>query len=123
MFVISIGLLLHLYVLLHSIFSLTYTLLLISSLRSHHSTNIPQLLLLDILLTAGIPWTLIALTIFLDWVMIITGLVGALTSSSYKWGYFVFAMLALFGITYNVLWTAREYAGRLGPRVDRTSVV
>ena len=52
--------------------------------------------------------------------MIITGLVGALTSSSYKWGYFVFAMLALFGITYNVLWTAREYAGRLGPRVHKT---
>lgn len=52
--------------------------------------------------------------------MIITGLVGALTSSSYKWGYFVFAMLALFGIAWNVLWTAREYAQRLGPRVYHT---
>lgn len=52
--------------------------------------------------------------------MIITGLVGALTRSSYKWGYFVFAMLALFGIAWNVLWTAREYAGRLGPRVYHT---
>lgn len=52
--------------------------------------------------------------------MIITGLVGALTSSSYKWGYFVFAMLAIFGIAWNVLWTAREYAGRLGKRVYNT---
>lgn len=55
--------------------------------------------------------------------MIITGLVGALTSSSYKWGYFVFAMLALFGIAWNVLWTAREYAQRLGPRVYKTFLV
>ena len=69
------------------------------------------------------PWTLIALTIFLDWVMIISGLVGALTASSYKWGYFVFAMLALFGVAWNVLWTAREYAGRLGKRVYNTFLV
>lgn len=69
------------------------------------------------MLTAGCPWTIIAATIFLDWVMIITGLVGALTASSYKWGYFAFAMVALLGVAWNVLWTAREYARRLGPTV------
>ena len=82
-----------------------------------------KLLLLDIMLTAGCPWTIIAATIFLDWVMIITGLVGALTASSYKWGYFAFAMIALFGIAWNVLWTAREYARRLGSTVLHTFLV
>lgn len=44
------------------------------------------LLLLDILLTAGMPWHVIVWTIFLDLVMIVMGLVGALTKTVYKWG-------------------------------------
>jgi len=44
------------------------------------------LLLMDILLTAGIPWPTIIFTIFLDEFMIVTGLVGALVKSRYKWG-------------------------------------
>lgn len=44
------------------------------------------LLLMDLLLTAGLPWPTIIWTIFLDEVMIITGLVGALVKSRYKWG-------------------------------------
>jgi bacteriorhodopsin len=44
------------------------------------------LLLMDLLLTAGLPWPTILWTIFLDEVMIITGLVGALVKSRYKWG-------------------------------------
>lgn len=44
------------------------------------------LLLLDLLLTAGMPWPTILYTILLDWVMIVCGLVGALVKSSYKWG-------------------------------------
>ncbi len=42
------------------------------------------LLLLDLLLTAGLPWPTILLTILVDEVMIVTGLVGALVKSSYK---------------------------------------
>lgn len=42
------------------------------------------LLLLDLLLTAGLPTATILITILADEVMIVTGLVGALTSSSYK---------------------------------------
>lgn len=45
---------------------------------------------MDLLLTAGLPWPTILWTILLDEVMIITGLIGALVSSSYKWGYFAF---------------------------------
>ncbi|ESZ89976.1 hypothetical protein SBOR_9638 [Sclerotinia borealis F-4128] len=77
------------------------------------------LLLLDILLTAGLPWPTILYTIFLDEVMIITGLVGALVSSSYKWGYFVFAMVALFGIAYNVLFIGAKHAKALGTAVNK----
>lgn len=78
------------------------------------------LLLLDILLTAGLPWPTILFTIFLDEVMIITGLVGALVASSYKWGYFVFAMFALFGIAWNILFVGARHAKSLGTEVNKT---
>lgn len=42
------------------------------------------LLLLDLLLTAGLPWPTILYTILIDEIMIITGLIGALVTSSYK---------------------------------------
>lgn len=47
---------------------------------------------MDLLLTAGLPWPTILWTIFLDEVMIVTGLVGALVKSRYNWGknYFPF---------------------------------
>lgn len=32
----------------------------------------------------------------MGWVVVVTGLVGALVRSSYKWGYFVFGILALY---------------------------
>lgn len=44
------------------------------------------LLLLDLCLTAGLPWPTILWTIGLDEAMIITGLIGALVKSRYKWG-------------------------------------
>ena len=44
------------------------------------------LLLMDLLLTAGMPWPSILWTIFLDEVMIITGLLGVLTRTRYKFG-------------------------------------
>jgi bacteriorhodopsin len=56
----------------------------------------------------------------MDEVMIVTGLVGALVASSYKWGYFVFATVALFFIAYNVTWVGRKYAISRGANVSRT---
>jgi bacteriorhodopsin len=52
--------------------------------------------------------------------MIITGLVGALVASQYKWGYFVFAMAALFYIAYAVCWVGRLHANALGGGIGRT---
>lgn len=54
------------------------------------------LLLLDLLLTAGMPWPTVLWVILVDWVMIVCGLVGALVNSTYKWGYFTFGELNRF---------------------------
>jgi len=48
------------------------------------------LLLLDLLLTAGLPTPTILWVMLIDEIMIVCGLVGALVRSSYKWGYFTF---------------------------------
>lgn len=42
------------------------------------------LLLLDLLLTSGMPWPTILYTVLLNEVMVVTGLIGALVQSSYK---------------------------------------
>lgn len=81
------------------------------------------LLLLDLLLTAGLPWPTIAYTILLDEVMIVTGLVGALVASSYKWGYFVFATFALFYIAFNVCWVGRVHAKAISNEVGRVYLI
>lgn len=75
---------------------------------------------MDLLLTAGLPWPTILFTLLLDEIMIVVGLVGALVTSSYKWGYFVFGMVALFGVAWNVVFVARKHAYVLGPDVHRT---
>jgi bacteriorhodopsin len=53
------------------------------------------------------PWPTIVYTLIFDEVMVVTGLVGALVASSYKWGYFVFATIALFFIAFNVTHVGR----------------
>ena len=50
----------------------------------------------------------------------ITLLIGALVASSYKWGYFVFSLLALFAIAYHLLWSGRRYATRFEGSVGTT---
>jgi bacteriorhodopsin len=81
------------------------------------------LLLMDVLLTAGLPWPTILYTILMDEVMVITGLVGALVASSYKWGYFVFATVALFFIAYNVVLVGRSHANALGKDIGTTYTI
>ncbi|MCJ1245572.1 ion channel activity [Trapelia coarctata] len=77
------------------------------------------LLLLDLMLTAGLPWPTILVTILVDEVMIITGLVGALTRSSYKWGFFTFGCLALLYVVYVLVFLGRRHANALGANVGR----
>lgn len=78
------------------------------------------LLLTDLLLTAGVPWPTIMITILADEIMVVTGLVGALTSTSYKWGYWVFGMFALFFIAYELFIDARKHANALGGSISST---
>lgn len=77
------------------------------------------LLLLDLLLTAGMPTPTILWIIMVDEVMIVTGLVGALVTSSYKWGYFTFGCAALLYIVYHLAWESRRNAARLGNDIGR----
>ena len=63
------------------------------------------------------PWPTILYIILIDWVMIITGLIGALVVSSYKWGYFTFGTVALMWIVYVLVWEARKHANTLGKDV------
>jgi len=81
------------------------------------------LLLLDLLLTAGMPWPTLLWVILIDEVMIITGLSGALVTSSYKWGYFVFGCVALGYIIYQLAWEARRHANHLGADIGRVYLI
>lgn len=49
-----------------------------------------------VLLASGLALSDIFLTAFMALAIVVMGLVGALTPSSYKWGFFVFGLFALF---------------------------
>lgn len=78
------------------------------------------LLLLDLLLTAAMPWPTIFFVIIVDWIMIISGLVGSVISSTYKWGFFAFGCAGLCYIVYHLAWESRRNANRFGTEVGRT---
>jgi len=78
------------------------------------------LLLLDLLLTAGLPWPTVLITILADEIMIVTGLVGALTQTRYKWGYYAFGNAAFFYVLYMLVFVGRKHAQHLGPNVYKT---
>lgn len=54
------------------------------------------------LLATGLPLSDIVTTIFMSLVIVVSGLVGALVHSTYKWGYYVFGVVALFYIWYVI---------------------
>ena len=54
------------------------------------------LLLLSLLLITGLPLSVIFITLFFNVLMVVCGLLGALTRTRYKWGYFVSASRPMF---------------------------
>ncbi|PWN42434.1 family A G protein-coupled receptor-like protein [Ceraceosorus guamensis] len=80
------------------------------------------LLLLELLLVSGLPLSAIFGTVFADEVMIITGLVGALVPSTYKWGYFTFGNVAMFGVFYVLYGPGLASARRHGGEIKKTYV-
>lgn len=81
------------------------------------------LLLMDLLLTAGMPWPTTLFVILTDEFMVVTGLVGALVKTSYKWGYYCFGCVALGYIVFILVWDARRHASVLGKDVGRAFLV
>ena len=59
------------------------------------------LLLMDLLLTCGMPTATILYVILMNEIMVVTGLVGALVKSSYKWGFFTFGCAAFLFVAYS----------------------
>jgi len=78
------------------------------------------LLWLAILLVARAPWQQILFIILLTWVTIVGGLLGALTPSRYKWGWFTFAVFSYLVVAFNVLVPARRHAALGGSDIGRT---
>lgn len=81
------------------------------------------LLLLDLLLTCAIPWPTLLYVIAMDWIMIVTGLVGGLVQTTYKWGFFVFGCAAFFFVAYSVAFEGRSYAKALGSDVSKVYTI
>ncbi|KAF9235241.1 hypothetical protein BU15DRAFT_89610 [Melanogaster broomeanus] len=73
------------------------------------------LLLLGLLLVTGMSASDILTTMFFSWVLVVSGLVGALVASSYKWAYYVFGLFALFYIWYRLYGHARPFIWLLYP--------
>ncbi|KAJ9479157.1 Protein YRO2 [Pseudozyma hubeiensis] len=72
------------------------------------------LLLLEILLVSGLPLSTVFITIFFDLVMIITGLIGALVESTYKWGYYTMGCVAMFYVFWVIYGPGLKSASHLG---------
>ncbi|KAJ1033010.1 hypothetical protein NDA16_000289 [Ustilago loliicola] len=72
------------------------------------------LLLLETLLVSGLPLSTVFITIFFDLVMIITGLVGALVESTYKWGFFTMGCVAMFYVFWVIYGPGLKSASHLG---------
>ena len=81
------------------------------------------LLLLDLLLTCGLPGPTIMYTILMNEIMVVTGLVGALVKSSYKWGFYTFGCVAFLFVAYTVVFEGRTHARALGQDINRTYTI
>ncbi|KAK3985675.1 ion channel activity protein [Cladorrhinum sp. PSN332] len=78
------------------------------------------LLLLHLLLTAGMPRPSIMCTIFADWIMVVCGLVGALVSTRFKWGFWTFGTAAFLFVVWQILFDGRRHAAALGGSIQKT---
>ncbi|KAL7268675.1 hypothetical protein RUND412_008693 [Rhizina undulata] len=73
-----------------------------------------------LLLLSGVGWASILFTIGLTMLWATMFLIGEFVSSSYKWGFFVFAICLYFFICWQTLGIARRYAYRVDPEVHKT---
>lgn len=71
-------------------------------------------LLLELTLATGLPLSDVITVIFFDLVMIVTGLVGALIPTVYKWAFWTFGTVSLFYIWWVLAGPARTSSQLLG---------
>lgn len=55
--------------------------------------------------------------------MVVTGLIGALVKSSYKWGYYVFGCVAFLFVSWTVVFEGRSHARVLGADINKTYTI
>lgn len=82
--------------------------------------NFPLLLLL-LLLPTGLSLSDVLTTCFFGWIVVISGLVGALIPSTYKWGFYAFGVSSLIYIWFILLFYAPRTTFAAGPSA-RTEV-
>jgi len=72
-------------------------------------------LIFNLAILSAAPWSTTLFSILAIDVFVVSLLIGSLIHSTYKWGYFVFGVFALFPVAFNVLSTfrvsARTFAG------------
>ncbi|CAK4034442.1 bacteriorhodopsin [Lecanosticta acicola] len=81
------------------------------------------MILLEVLLTSGMPAPTILFAMFMDEIMIIMGLVGAVTVTGYKWGFFAFGCAAMFFVFWILIWQGRKYAQHLGSDIHKAYIL
>jgi len=72
------------------------------------------LVLLDLFLTCCLPTSTIWITILFSEITVVSLLAGALVKSSYKWGFFVFGVVAFFFVAWIIIVEGRSHARALG---------
>eukprot|EP00741_Cyanophora_paradoxa_P007762 tig00001206_g7510.t1 len=78
------------------------------------------LILLDLALLAGTSIATAAMLCFADVMMIVTGLLGALSMSGTKWGWFAFSSVGFIAILISLVTTLRKAAREKSPEVEKT---
>jgi bacteriorhodopsin len=81
------------------------------------------LLLSALLFAAAVPVPTVFITCLFADAAVVSGLVGALVSSTYKWGYYTFALVSIFYVIYAIVLPARKSALALGSDVQRAHSV
>ncbi|KAK3371726.1 heat shock protein 30 [Lasiosphaeria ovina] len=63
---------------------------------------------------SGVSWASIVFNVFLSWIWVLSYLVGAYTTTNYKWGFFAFGTVAYLFLAVNTLLLGRRSAARVG---------
>ncbi|OCK81162.1 family A G protein-coupled receptor-like protein [Lepidopterella palustris CBS 459.81] len=77
------------------------------------------LILSNLYFAAGMSWQSLAQITLVAWIFVVTRLVGALISTTYKWGYFVFSLVSFFYIVYQLFFAVRTHATALGDDIRK----